>query len=176
MGLVGRDRTHRKSNAETHDFFGIRLRVCWIASCASNSRPAATSESPRLSDSRLCCSSLSDRRDACHRWKRSSMAILSKGLNIFEYCAHVFESTVCVRPNQIQFCCPTSSSQFPRGRVGVSLSVTGHRRQFARVPEPVGRSLLEDCPPVSAPAATELYLCGFQTLWEGEAPAEPQGF
>ena len=69
------DRFGRKSNAETHDFFGIRLRVCWIASCASNSRPAATSASPRLSDSRLCCSSLSDRRDACHRWKRSSMAI-----------------------------------------------------------------------------------------------------
>ena len=56
-------------------FFGIRLRVCCIASCASMSRPAATSASPRLSDSRLCCKSVSDRRDACHRWKRSSMAI-----------------------------------------------------------------------------------------------------
>jgi hypothetical protein len=47
-----------------------------------------------------------------------------------------------------------TSSQFPRGRVGVSLSVTGYRRQLARVPESVGRSLREDCPPVSAPGAT----------------------
>ncbi len=69
------DRFGRKSNAKTHGFFGIRLRVCCIASCASMSRPAATSASPRLSDSRLCCKSVSDRRDACHRWKRSSMAI-----------------------------------------------------------------------------------------------------
>ena len=69
------DRFSRESHAKTYHFFSNRLRVCWIASFASMSRPAATSARPRLSDSRLCCSSLCDRRDACQRWKRSSMAI-----------------------------------------------------------------------------------------------------
>lgn len=170
------------------------MRVCWIASCASNSRPAATSASPRLSDSRLCCSSFADMRDACHRWKRSSMAIPASSVRECSRTnfrkASTSSSTVLILLSllfvfaQIKFNyvvprLPANSREDVSGAHSASPGTDASRPAcrhrwaglFVKIPLPA-----------SAPAATELYPCGFQTpmgdaaalFWEGEAPAESQ--